>query len=1530
MNNQEIYHPYWQDIIKSYFKANGFVKHQIDSFNEFIDVGIQKILNEVGSIEIKTTKESRGGEATYIIEFGKISIKRPLIREHDGTTNILYPQEARNRNLTYHSSLYCDINVKTIKNGEETSKVSVEQLGYIPIMIRSKYCLLYGKTEKECKELGECIYDEGGYFIVNGNEKAIVAQERMPNNIVYCFYKKPPSKIIWQAEIRSQFEYHIKTTSTFYIRIFAKGSRNTANSNPTFTDIDGIRGQITYIKQDIPIIFIFYALGYVSKNEIIDIITNSKIPLDNSSEDEYFKNIWKFLRCSFDEANEIIKDENGDEEELKNSELQDFSLDYIGKKGSTAYGSRAERIKYATQILNRELLPHLNLEYEDIFKQELQITKTKAHFIGYMINKLYVSYLGIVKENDRDHLANKRLDLTGNLLTSLFKGIFKRLYKETKVNLTKSIDTNNSFDLMNNIKSKSITNDIKYALSTGNWGRQTGGTPPKTGVAQQLNRLTFSSGLSHLRRLNTPLNREGKQAKPRQLHSTNWGYVCPAETPEGQGCGLLRNLAITCHISIGSSRTFVILKKFLNKYVEDKFIEKREMITDEPLYKIFLDGAWVVSVDEKMVNFLVAKLKRLRRKLMISFDTCICLDTESKELHIFTGYGRFCRPLLVVENLHLLTEETRNCSWNDLLSKGIIEYIDIAEEEEIMIAMNLKQLDSHPDRYSHLEIHPSIILGICASIIPFPDHNQSPRNIYQASMGKQAMGIYASNFNERFDTLAHVLHYPQKPLVTTTFMKYMRFKELPAGINAIVAIATYTGYNQEDSIIVNKGALDRGLFRSEFLKTYVEQEKEIVRVNNLMEQFEVPNKSNTKGIQHGNYGKLDKDGIIEPGARVIDNDIIIGKTTPIATSKQEINQIKKFTKRDVSTNMRQNEAGVIDKVLVTTNSDGFKYTKVKIRAVRTPIVGDKLASATGDHEILTIKGWKNIKEITLEDKVATLKDGKLVYDHPTEVYAYEDYEGDMYEIKNTSIDLRVSGCHKMFVSKRYGRQGEWQPHQFELARNIVGSRRKYKKDAEWDVPDYFFELPGIKFDTKDKMNAWLIVMGLWIAEGWINSPVAIAFCHCKDRVEKALKKNLAILGLDYTEDVEEFPYYKLFVSSTSLTNYLKTYSPGGALTKFLPAWCFELSKEQTRTLIHGMMLGDGHIQKGNCHMYYTSSDKLADQVSQLALHAGWSAHNRLRSEGLKEFVIRGRICHNNHPGWVITIIKTKLQPEINNGHTNQQYAQTEVYVKHVKEPVYCISVPSEVFYIRRNGKCVWTGNSRHGQKGTIGMVYRHEDMPFTEEGIVPDLIINPHAIPSRMTIGHLIECLLGKLCTITGREGDSTPFNGVQVSDISTLLEQYGYAGDGTEVLYNGESGEPMEARIFIGPTYYQRLKHMVKDKEHSRASGPTTKLTRQPLEGRAKDGGLKLGEMERDVLCSHGAAYMLKDRMFYNSDPYRIHVCKLCGVICQSDLDKQRFLCKCIKGGNTTEIAQVYIPYACKLFFQELMAMSIVPRIKV
>jgi DNA-directed RNA polymerase II subunit RPB2 len=238
-------------------------------------------------------------------------------------------------------------------------------------------------------------------------------------------------------------------------------------------------------------------------------------------------------------------------------------------------------------------------------------------------------------------------------------------------------------------------------------------------------------------------------------------------------------------------------------------------------------------------------------------------------------------------------------------------------------------------------------------------------------------------------------------------------------------------------------------------------------------------------------------------------------------------------------------------------------------------------------------------------------------------------------------------------------------------------------------------------------------------------------------------------------------------------------------------------------------------------------------------------------------------------------------------------------------------------------------SSRHGQKGTIGMTYRQEDMPWTEEGIVPDIIVNPHAIPSRMTIGQLIECLLGKTCSLEGEEGDATPFmDGMNVEYIAQQLHDNRYQKYGNERLYSGFTGEPLESLLFIGPTFYQRLKHLVNDKIHSRSKGKVVQLTRQPLEGRARGGGLRMGEMERDCMIAHGAVSMLRDRMYDNSDPYRMHICIRCGSVAVANTKQNKFECQFC--GNNSEFAQIQIPYAAKLLFQELQSMLIKPRILV
>jgi len=560
-------------------------------------------------------------------------------------------------------------------------------------------------------------------------------------------------------------------------------------------------------------------------------------------------------------------------------------------------------------------------------------------------------------------------------------------------------------------------------------------------------------------------------------------------------------------------------------------------------------------------------------------------------------------------DLQLQPDDPNYFSWDQLVEVGAIEYLDAEEEETSMICMSPEDLEDYKrakerqargepepedilndeDRnkrlktknfrahmYTHCEIHPAMLLGICASIIPFPDHNQSPRNTYQSAMGKQAMGCFLTNFSRRMDTMANILYYPQKPLATTRSMEYLKFRELPAGQNAIVAIACYSGYNQEDSVIMNQSSIDRGLFRSLFFRSYTDCEKRVGI--NVVEQFEKPFRQDTMRLKHGTYDKLDDDGIVAPGVRVSGEDIIIGKTSPINPDNQELGQrTTQHVKRDASTPLRSTENGIVDQVVITTNQDGLKYVKVRVRTTKVPQIGDKFAS-------------------------------------------------------------------------------------------------------------------------------------------------------------------------------------------------------------------------------------------------------------------------------------------------------------------------------------------------------------RHGQKGTIGVTYRHEDMPFTREGITPDIIINPHAIPSRMTIAHLVECLLSKVATLKGMEGDATPFTDVTVDSVSHLLREHGYQSRGFEVMYNGHTGKKLRAQVFFGPTYYQRLRHMVDDKIHARARGPVQIMTRQPVEGRARDGGLRFGEMERDCMIAHGAAAFLKERLFEVSDAFRVHICEICGLMTPiANLTKQSFECRPCK--NKTKISQIHIPYAAKLLFQELASMNIAAR---
>ncbi|KAG2318498.1 hypothetical protein Bca52824_011711 [Brassica carinata] len=1144
-------------VISAYFEEKGLVRQQIDSFDQFIQNTIHEIVDESSEIEIRPESQHNPGhqsdfaETVHKISFGQIYLSKPMMTESDGETATLFPMAARLRNLTYSAPLFVDVTKRVTKKGHDGEEITETQdftqvfIGKVPIMLRSTYCTLNGNSEKDLTELGECPYDQGGYFIINGSEKVLIAQEKMSTNHVYVFKKRQPNKYSYVAEVRSMAENQNRPPSPMFVRMLS-GSKGGSSGQY-------IRCTLPYIKAEIPIIIVFRALGFVADKDILERICYEFGDTQ----------MMELLRPSLEEAFVI--------------QSQQVALDYIGKRGATYGAPREKRIKYARDILQREMFPHVGVgEFET----------PKAYYLGLIIHRLLRCALGRNPENDRDHYGNKRLDLAGPLLGGLFRMLFRKLTRDVRSYVQKCVDNGKDVNLLYAINAKTITSGLKYALATGNWG-QANAAGTRAGVSQVLNRLTYASTLSHLRRLNSPIGREGKLSKPRQLHNSQWGMMCPAETPEGQACGLVKNLALMVYITVGSAASPILA--ILADLGTENLEESSPSVIPQAT-KIFVNGKWVgIHRDPDM---LVKTLRLLRRSNGINTEVSVVRDIRLKELRIYTDYGRCSRPLFIVDNQRLLIkkkdiyalqqrESVEEDGWNQLLARGFIEYIDTEEEETTMISMTINDLvqarlrpdEAYSDTYTHCEIHPSLILGVCASIIPFPDHNQSPRNTYQSAMGKQAMGIYVTNYQFRMDTLAYVLYYPQKPLVTTRAMEHLHFRQLPAGINAIVAISCYSGYNQEDSVIMNQSSIDRGFFRSLFFRSYRDEEKKMGSL--IKEDFGRPDRGNTLGMRHGSYEKLDDDGLAPPGTRVSGEDVIIGKTTPISQDEAQ-GQTSRYTRRDHSISLRHSETGMVDQVLLTTNADGLKFVKVRVRSVRIPQIGDKFSS-------------------------------------------------------------------------------------------------------------------------------------------------------------------------------------------------------------------------------------------------------------------------------------------------------------------------------------------------------------RHGQKGTVGMTYTQEDMPWTIEGVTPDIIVNPHAIPSRMTIGQLIECIMGKVAAHMGKEGDATPFTDVTVDNISKALHKCGYQMRGFERMYNGHTGRPLPAMIFIGPTYYQRLKHMVDDKIHSRGRGPVQMLTRQPAEGRSRDGGLRFGEMERDCMIAHGAANFLKERLFDQSDAYRVHVCESCGLIAIANLKNNTFECRGCK--KTTDIVQVHIPYACKLLFQELMSMAIAPR---
>ena len=1098
-------------IIQDILSREGIAKQHLTSFDEFLQKGLQEIINEIDHIDVENA------EYPYRIQLGRIKFQEPRMMELDGSITHITPAEARLRNVSYIAPLHMTANV--IEDGKTLESRELH-IGDIPVMVKSDACILRNFSEQKLIDHAEDPSDPGGYFIINGSERVIVGLEDLSYNKIIVDKEKVGGKHVFKAKVyssivgyRAKLELVLKEDGLIVARI---------PGSPV----------------DIPMITLMRALGLETDKQIA-----SAISLNDDIQNE--------LEGSF--------------EKIENATPKD-AIEYISKR--IAPGMLEEfQIKRAETLLDWSLLPHLGKQPDN--------RKEKTQFLGEAACKLLELKLRWIQPDDKDHYGNKVVKFAGQMLADLFRTAFRNLVRDMKYQLERSGQKRGINAVSAAIRPGIISDKLNNAIATGNWGRG------RVGVTQLLDRTNYLSTLSHLRRVQSPLSRTQPNFEARDLHSTHFGRICPSETPEGSNCGLVKNLALSAIISSSVPSEEVIEKLYEIGTVH--FSDVKDSVKKDGT-RIFVDGKLIGyhPDGDKLAN----SLREFRRSSTLHPHIGISIhkpeqEGATKRLYVNCNAGRVLRSLIIVKDgksaltADLLDKISKKLvSWNDLIRMGVIELIDANEEENCFITFD----DKHIKKHTHTEIFPSSILGAAASIIPYPEHNQSPRNTYESAMAKQSLGFSTPMMNTSTYVRQHSMLYPQTSIVTTKAMELLGLEKRPAGQNCVVAVLPFDGYNIEDAIVLSKASVDRGLGRTLFYRIYEAESKQYP--GGMRDNFEIPNsEDNLRGYKGEKaYRLLEDDGIIASESRVTGGDILIGKTSPprFMEEYRELGSTGPY-RRDTSIGVRPSESGVVDTIILTQSAEGGKMYKVRLRDMRLPEIGDKFAS-------------------------------------------------------------------------------------------------------------------------------------------------------------------------------------------------------------------------------------------------------------------------------------------------------------------------------------------------------------RHGQKGVVGLLAKAEDLPYTADGISPDVLINPHAFPSRMTVGMMMESITGKAAAMRGKKVDASAFVGEKMEDVKDVMENAGFKYSGKEIMYDGRTGKQFPVEVFIGVVYYQKLHHMVADKIHARARGQVQMLTKQPTEGRARGGGLRFGEMERDCIIAYGASMILKDRLLDESDKSDIFVCERCGLVAYHDIKQRKFYCRvCDKKGK---VSSVSVAYAFKLLIQEMSCLNIAPRL--
>lgn len=1240
-------------FVKSYLSVKDhLVSHHINTYDRFVRTNVTNVINQYNPIRLHFDYNP-----TLKKHLKKVSVSiqapgfhPPSAKNSSGCVRRVTPSDCRIQKMTYASNLIVDVEIETTvitpriaTSGDtgtglpprESRRVSTARglcIGRVPVMINSCLCAttLAKASGATPTELGECEVDPGGYFIVSGSEKVLVSVERPADNQIMVYPNMSPPN----ADIKSIPSGASVRPRPFQLKI-VRGALGD----------DVVRVFVPNVRQNIPIWTVMRALGATTDRHINSILLLGLSPtkvriladqlLRSSIDDSDVKTQDKaieFISRHVSSFGSIKHGEPQAERAVKLAGALRYAHGSATKRGVGASGAtdqekaeldRLKRISYARTIVERDILPHVG-----------KSARKKRLFVGRMFRALAYAVFTRASDDDRDSFMNKRVNAAGALMSQLFSQSYTKVVREIKNTLNKSYAksswaTPDSFhsivdptNIHKYIREPILTKSMRIALSTGNFGAK--GSTTLAGISQVLNRLSFCGTLSHLRRVIAPLGNMGKLLKPRALHPTQIYALCPAETPEGQPVGLVKNLALSAHVTVYSDPrpAIQLLLAYGCQDIDDIDDTSLTDVISRSAH-VYVDGAWFGITTEPLE--VVQKMRRARHRGDLHYHTSISwlrslrhTSTGGRlgEVRICGTGGRIVRPMYLLKDgglhftatrEHVALLEEGGC-FHSMVHPNLmrstkhlapaIEYIDTAESDTLMIAMTGDNVQSQRRgqqsgvgiRYTHCEIHPSLMLGVLAALIPHCDHNQSPRNTYQSAMGKQSMGLYATNFDKRYGTLAHMMYYPQRPIVQSRIHTALPTSRMPNGQMVIVAIATHGGYNQEDSVIANQSAVERGLMVSTMYKTYRSEERTTEGTTHR-DKFCVPDASVTTGMKIGGYDRLEPStGIALVGQSVGNGDVIIGKVTPQIGKGSRCHTIRSY--QDSSTVLRNSTGGIVDRTMTATTDEGGRIARVRVRSVRDASVGDKLSS-------------------------------------------------------------------------------------------------------------------------------------------------------------------------------------------------------------------------------------------------------------------------------------------------------------------------------------------------------------RHGQKGTIGMVRRHEDMPFTSSGMTPDIIMNPHAIPSRMTVGQLVEAVQSKICALLGTRGDGTPFTGTTPSVMKQFIAAVGGEACGDETLHDPITGKSLRAKLFICPTYYQKLRHIARDKAHARSTGPMVEMTRQPTEGRARDGGLRMGEMERDCLIAHGMARFTRESMLRRADDFSVGICASCGQIAPRNPEQGISECHaCVRKNrdiedeptgekddcrvDTNDVRRVEIPYAAKLLLHELGTMNI------